>query len=413
MHSPLLTGPTTSPENSYSKSSNGGSSMSYPFVTMSPAIDVAVLVELFRAVERAAFLLGIDPLFVVKIEKARRRLPHGGSPAVGFGRLLEWAYRKGVQGRGAADIKEAASTPGGGGRARGGGGGDAVDVTTEVDRGHRHWSHLFPLMPGRAISAFAAETPVLNRAARKAIIRRLKAKGSHTGWSKAWEANLWARLGEGEEALRAVEDVWRRYSQRNLFSTHPKLEPLSAATRACKTCYMNPDLNLPPPPRKGVGPDLKSQVRPATSSSVFQIDGNMGVLAALIQMLLQSHRGVVELLPALPLSSWPEGEVSGLRARGGFEVDISWREGRLVEARIMARPLVGRALADTSRQLQVRYHTKGLEVVDQGTGRQVAAAASTGRWGSAVRQKEFTVDLKPLTFDVTAGRMYVVRPLPG
>jgi alpha-L-fucosidase 2 len=167
-----------------------------------------------------------------------------------------------------------------------------LDDYEEYEPGHRHFSHLFGLFPDDQL---LYERPEILAAARRSIERRLEHGGGEGGWSRSWVAALWARLGEGDRAFESLRGLYQKSTEISLLDLHPP---------------------------QGTNP-----------LTVFQIDGNLGAVAAICEMLLQSHGGTIKLLPALP-TAWPSGRVSGLRARGGFEVGIEWRDGRLVTARI-------------------------------------------------------------------------------
>ena len=162
----------------------------------------------------------------------------------------------------------------------------------ETEPGHRHISHLFALYPDHQITL--RETPDLAKAARATLERRLANGGGSTGWSRAWIINCWARLEDGDAAYQSVLALLRNCTRNNFFDV----------------CGMKAD-------------------------SPYQIDGNLGGTAGLVEMLVQSHGGVIRLLPALP-SAWPAGSFRGLRARGAVEIDLTWRNSKAAAATLRA-----------------------------------------------------------------------------
>lgn len=246
----LVTCPSVSPENTYIME-NG----SRGCICAGSSMDIQILRDLLEGYLKASGELSICDEPVQESKEILCKLP---KTKIGkYGQIMEW--RKDYE---------------------------------EEEPGHRHISQLYALHPSGQITADG--TPELARAAKKTLERRLSFGGGHTGWSRAWIVNLYARLGEGEKALQNLNALWSQSTFPNLMDTHP-----------------------------------------IRGGYVFQIDGNFGATAAIAEMLVQSDESRTLLLPALP-EQWKNGKVTGLPLCGGARIGLEWKRGILRTAAIFA-----------------------------------------------------------------------------
>jgi alpha-L-fucosidase 2 len=257
----LVTNPTSSPENAFILPNGVKGRLTY-----ATAMDIEIVGELFEKCALSAHILGVDAQFVETVEAARKRLP---PLQVGHeGELQEWIgdYRK-------------------------------------TENEHRHLSPLYGLYPGNSITFEG--TPAITAAARRCLELRGDADGPGSCF-KAWRAALWARLGEGNHALRILAKL------------------ISQST----------------------SPDM-------LNDAYDQVDGHLGGPAAIAEMLLQSQNGEIVILPALP-DAWLGGAVRGMKARGAVTVDFSWKDGSLESAVVHAK---------LSGKIRLRYKNLSAEIL--------------------------------------------------
>ena len=253
-HGWLVTAPTSSPENSFIV--DGPEGKTAVSICMGPTMDNQLIRELFTNTATAAELLHSQPeeqAFAARLREAVTKLPPHQISKEGY--LMEW-----------------------------------LEDYEEAEPQHRHVSHLYGLYPGNQISP--AQTPELAEACKVTLNRR---GDEATGWSRAWKINFWARLGDGDRALKLLRSL---------------LAP--AAYEGCSEEFCNV---------AGTYPNMLCAHPP------FQIDGNFGGAAGISEMLVQSNEGFINILPALP-TEWSEGSIKGMKVRGGATIDLEWSKGK-------------------------------------------------------------------------------------
>lgn len=258
----LKTCPSVSPENTYILPSGVQGA-----ITVGATMDNQILRDLFSQCLKAAEILGIQDDLNVQIKAALEKLV---PTRIGVrGNIMEWA-----------------------------------EDYDEIEPGHRHISHLYGLHPSSQITM--DDTPELANAARRTLEQRLSHGGGHTGWSRAWIMNLYAKLWDADEAYHNLEQLISKSTLPNMFDNHPP----------------------------------------------FQIDGNFGGTAAIAEMLVQSTNQRIVLLPALP-RVWSDGSIQGLCVRGGAEISLEWHDCSLTKCVIKAK---------NKLQTNVIYRQKRIEI---------------------------------------------------
>ena len=278
----LVTNPSTSPENPPGSPQNGrffdemnGASYAGSQICYGSTIDTQVLLDLFSAAAQASAVLGVDEPFRQEVLKTRDRLP---PMQVGKdGSLQEW-----------------------------------IEDWPQMEKNHRHYSHLYGIYPGRVISPL--KTPELVEPVKRVLEQR--GDGS-TGWSRAWKMGIWARLFDGNRANSIFKGYLQETCTKSLFSK---------------------------------------------CGQALQVDGSFGVSAAVSEMLVQSHEGYLQLLPAVPDEWAASGSFTGVAARGAFELDFSWTDGTVGLIKVVSK--AGRDFRiKTGRELRVKRDGKTVAVL--------------------------------------------------
>ncbi len=252
----LVTNPSTSPENFPASKNNKpyfdevtGSMIPGTTICAGSSIDMQILTDLFGNFEQAASILGADKAFALQVANARKRLV---PPQIGKdGSLQEW-----------------------------------TDDWAQLEKNHRHFSHMYGLYPGNVLSV--KRTPQFVDAC-KAVLNQRGDDGA--GWSRAWKMSLWARLYDGERAYKLFKGYLKDQCFMQLFAK----------------CF-----------------------------KPMQVDGSLGVTAGINEMLVQSHEGVIDFLPALP-AAWSEGKFNGVCVRGAFELNFAWKNNKITQAEILSK----------------------------------------------------------------------------